>query len=145
MPAANSVIASAKRLIEVRQCCRSSSSTAEMSVPAWPMPIHQTKLAMAKPHATGMLMPQMPTPVDEQLGDREKKSEHQRRRRRRSPIQPTRGRRPREHDVGDLVGDARIAPAPRRAGARCRIRPSALRTSAVLRSLAGLGLRTRAR
>ncbi len=53
MLAANSVIASAKRLIEVRQRWRSSSSTAEMNVPAWPMPIHQTVLAIAKPQATG--------------------------------------------------------------------------------------------
>ena len=36
---------------------------AEMSVPAWPMPIHQTKLMIAKPQATGTLMPQMPTPI----------------------------------------------------------------------------------
>ena len=66
MPAqatANSVIASAKRLIEVRHFCCSSSRIAEISVPAWPMPIHQTKLMMAKPQATGMLMPQMPTPL----------------------------------------------------------------------------------
>src|SRR5208282_3398903 len=35
----------------------------EMSVPAWPMPIHQTKLMMANPHATGCVMAQMPTPV----------------------------------------------------------------------------------
>ena len=39
-------------------------------MPAWPMPIHQTKLTMANPQATGMLMPQMPTPVHEQVGDR---------------------------------------------------------------------------
>ena len=62
MPAANSVIASAKRLIEVRHFWRRSSRIAEMKVPAWPMPIHHTKLAMAKPQATGMLTPQMPTP-----------------------------------------------------------------------------------
>jgi len=35
---------------------------AEMSVPAWPMPIHQTKLMMANPQATGCVMAQMPTP-----------------------------------------------------------------------------------
>ena len=33
-----------------------------MKVPACPMPIHQTKFVIAKPHATGMLIPQMPTP-----------------------------------------------------------------------------------
>ncbi len=66
MPAqatAKSVIASAKRLIEVRQFCRKSSRIAEISVPAWPMPIHQTKLTIAKPQATGMLRPQIPTPL----------------------------------------------------------------------------------
>jgi len=35
---------------------------AEMSVPAWPMPIHQTKLMMPNPQATGVLGPQMPIP-----------------------------------------------------------------------------------
>ena len=45
MPAiatANSVIASAKRLIELRHFCRVSSSMAEINVPAFPIPIHQT-------------------------------------------------------------------------------------------------------
>ncbi len=36
---------------------------AEIRVPAWPIPIHQTKLMMAKPQATGWVMPQMPTPL----------------------------------------------------------------------------------
>ena len=65
MPAhatANNVIASAKRLMLVRQSCRMSSSIAEINVPAWPMPTHQTKLMIAKPQATGMLMPQIPVP-----------------------------------------------------------------------------------
>ncbi len=34
-----------------------------MSVPAWPIPIHHTKLTMAKPQPMGMLMPQMPVPL----------------------------------------------------------------------------------
>ena len=38
------VIASANRLMEVRHFCWKRSRIAEMSVPAWPMPIHQTKL-----------------------------------------------------------------------------------------------------
>src|SRR4051794_12856517 len=66
MPAqatANSVIASAKRLIEVRHSWRKSRRMAEISVPAWPMPIHQTKLMIAKPQPTGQLTPQMPTPL----------------------------------------------------------------------------------
>src|SRR5947199_3393245 len=65
MPAqatANSVIASAKRLIEVRHSCRKRSRMAEISVPAWPMPIHQTKLMIAKPQPMGTLTPQIPTP-----------------------------------------------------------------------------------
>src|ERR1019366_2110499 len=65
MPAqttAKMVMASAKRLMELRQPCLNSSRMAEISVPAWPMPIHQTKLIMAKPHATGCVTPQMPMP-----------------------------------------------------------------------------------
>jgi hypothetical protein len=60
---AKSVIASAKRLIEVRHFCSSSSRNAEMKVPAWPIPIHQTKFVIAKAHATGMSLPQTPMPV----------------------------------------------------------------------------------
>ncbi len=65
MPAhttAKMVMASAKRLMELRHCCLNSSRMAEISVPAWPIPIHQTKLMMAKPQATGCEMAQMPTP-----------------------------------------------------------------------------------
>ncbi len=40
---------------------------AEISVPAWPMPIHQTKLTIAKPQPTGTLMPQMPTPLNSNM------------------------------------------------------------------------------
>lgn len=56
-------MASAKRLTVVRHGCLNSSSAAEMSVPAWPMPIHHTKLTMGIPQATGMLLPKMPMPV----------------------------------------------------------------------------------
>jgi hypothetical protein len=66
MPAqttAKMVMASAKRLMALRQVCLKSSRMAEISVPAWPIPIHQTKLIMAKPQATGCVMAQMPTPL----------------------------------------------------------------------------------
>ena len=59
---ANSVIASAKRLIDVRQSCLKRRRIAEISVPAWPMPIHQTKLMMSNAQPTGTLLPQMPIP-----------------------------------------------------------------------------------
>src|SRR5271170_327798 len=60
---AKRVMASAKRLIDVRHFCRSRRRIAEISVPAWPIPIHQTKLMIAKPHPTGIRMPQIPTPA----------------------------------------------------------------------------------
>src|ERR1700730_3547789 len=60
--AATSGLASEKRLIEVRHFCWKRSRMAEISVPAWPMPIHQTKLTMPKAQATGMLLPQTPMP-----------------------------------------------------------------------------------
>ena len=56
-------MASVKRLMELRHFWKTSRRMAEMNVPAWPMPIHQTKLIMANPHATGTLMPQMPVPL----------------------------------------------------------------------------------
>ena len=65
MPAqatANSVMASANRLMELRHLWFSSNRMAEISVPAWPIPIHHTKFVMAKPHITGVRMPQIPTP-----------------------------------------------------------------------------------
>ena len=34
-----------------------------MNVPAWPIPIHQTKLMIANAQATGMLLPHRPMPV----------------------------------------------------------------------------------
>ena len=43
---------------------------AEINVPAWPIPIHQTKLTIAKPQSTGILMPQMPTPRQQVATDR---------------------------------------------------------------------------
>ena len=64
---ANSVIASAKRLIDVRHCWRNSSRIAEISVPAWPIPIHQTKLMMSNAQPTGTLLPQIPMPVSSRL------------------------------------------------------------------------------
>ena len=51
-----------KRLIDVRHSCFKSSKIAEINVPAWPIPIHQTKLTIANPHITGWSIPQMPTP-----------------------------------------------------------------------------------
>src|SRR5262245_24027083 len=54
---ANSVIASAKRLIDVRQVCFSSNRIAEINVPAWPMPIHQTKFVIPNAQPIGWLLP----------------------------------------------------------------------------------------
>src|ERR1700757_1260646 len=56
-------MASAKRLIEVPHFWFNRNKIAEISVPAWPIPIHQTKLTIAKPQPIGMLMPQIPTPL----------------------------------------------------------------------------------
>src|SRR5437764_9024770 len=67
MPAqmtAKIVIASLNRLMLVRHFCRNRNRMALMSVPAWPMPIQNTKLVMSNAHATGMLLPHTPTPVE---------------------------------------------------------------------------------
>src|SRR5262249_2346800 len=59
---ANGVIASAKRLMELRHGGRNKRRIAEIRVPACPIPSHQTKLTMANPQPTGMFTPQMPMP-----------------------------------------------------------------------------------
>src|SRR5689334_19562291 len=51
------VMASAERLIAVRQRCRKRWRMAEMSVPACPMPIQNTKLVMSTAQPTGWLSP----------------------------------------------------------------------------------------
>ena len=70
------------------------SRIAEINVPAWPMPIHQTKLTMAKPQATGMFTPQMPMPRSEEPADRgaEEADERKTPRRSRATRNPGNGR-----------------------------------------------------
>ena len=59
---AKSVMASAARLMEVRQRWRKRKRMAEISVPAWPMPTQNTKFVMSKAHPTVRLRPQVPMP-----------------------------------------------------------------------------------
>ncbi len=58
------VIASAERLIAgVATCARKMKRMALMSVPAWPMPTHQTKFVMSHgPVDRETVFPQTPTP-----------------------------------------------------------------------------------
>ena len=46
----------------VRHFCRKRKRIAEISVPAWPMPIQKTKLTMGQPQNTGFRLPHTPTP-----------------------------------------------------------------------------------
>ena len=105
MPAqttAKIVIASAKRLIELRQPCLKSSRMAEISVPAWPIPIHQTKLIIAKPQATGMRDGPDADALQEQPGHRDQQhaDEPARQHETRKPAQR---RVRREHDARNLL------------------------------------------
>ena len=66
MPAqmtAKIVMASANRLMAVRHRCRNRNRIALMSVPAWPIPTQNTKFTIGKPHMTGFMLPQTPTPT----------------------------------------------------------------------------------
>jgi hypothetical protein len=59
------VMASAARLMEVRHFWRRRQRMAEISVPAWPMPIQNTKLTMSqRPVDRAGPRPQTPTPVE---------------------------------------------------------------------------------
>ena len=60
---AKRVMASAARLTAVRQRWRVRNRMAEISVPACPIPIQNTKFVMSQAQATGTFSPQTPTPV----------------------------------------------------------------------------------
>ena len=59
---ANAVITSAQRVTGRRQPALTSRRIAEISVPAWLMPIQNTKLVMSNAQKTGQLRPQTPMP-----------------------------------------------------------------------------------
>ena len=57
-------MASAERLIAIRHFCLNNKSTAEINVPACPIPTHQTKFVISQAHPTVLLSPQVPIPVE---------------------------------------------------------------------------------
>ena len=59
---ANAVMTSAHRVTGRRQPALTRRKIAEMSVPAWLMPIQKTKLVMSKAQKTGQLRPHTPIP-----------------------------------------------------------------------------------
>ena len=79
MPAqmtAKIVIASAERLIDVRHFCRNRNRIAEISVPAWPMPIQNTKFVMSqRPADRAVVAPHADAGADQVA---EHRAQHQR-------------------------------------------------------------------
>ena len=59
---ANTVITSAQRVTGRRQPALTSRRIAEISVPAWLMPIQNTKLVRYKPQNAGQRLPLTPMP-----------------------------------------------------------------------------------
>ena len=137
MPAqatAKSVIASAARLMPVRHCWRKRKRTAEMSVPAWPMPIQKTKLMMNEPQPTGWFTPSDAHAGVEERDQREDEDAEERERDAERDPPPLRGELLGVHadvavDVGPLLpaGDERLGDlevAPVGAGPREDDRPA---------------------
>ena len=58
------VMASAERLIAIRHFCLNKSNTAEIKVPACPIPTHHTKLVISHAQPTVLFRPQVPIPVE---------------------------------------------------------------------------------
>jgi len=107
MPAqatANSVMASAKRLIELRQVWRSRQRIAEISVPAWPMPIHHTKVDDGESPTDRNIDAPDPRTFDEQVSQAHHQHVHH-------PEHDQEADDPSErygtaqHDVADLLAD----------------------------------------
>ena len=101
---ANSVMASAKRLMELRHDCRNSKRIAEISVPAWPMPIHHTKLTMAKPQPMGIVDAPDADALQEQVADGVE-HHHRQQKAMPKPDEPSVRSRTRQHDGADFVRD----------------------------------------
>ena len=57
MMTAKMVIASAERLMAILHFWRKSKNTAEINVPAWPMPTHHTKFVMSQAQSTVLFNP----------------------------------------------------------------------------------------
>ena len=75
MPAqitAKIVIASAERLIDVRHFCRNRNRMAEISVPAWPIPIQNTKFVMSQAQPTGLVVAPDADAGDDQVGQHQR-------------------------------------------------------------------------
>src|SRR5690606_15891521 len=61
------VMASAARLIDIRHFCRNSKRIAEISVPACPIPTHQTKLVISQAQPTVLFNPHRPIPCHKSM------------------------------------------------------------------------------
>ncbi len=120
---------------------------AEISVPAWPIPIHQTKLTIAKPHITGTSIPQIPTPRSRStVSDVNKHRRQEEADRHAQKPAPVVG--PHQHERTDLVRHRGIR-MPRRQDRHlrraCRPVQDRCDSSRALASISGLGLRSFAR
>ncbi len=60
---AKMVMASAARFTAVRHFCLRRQRIAEIRVPAWPIPIQNTKFVMSQAQFTWLLRPHVPMPV----------------------------------------------------------------------------------
>src|SRR5690606_633474 len=58
------VMASAERLMAILHFCLKSNNTAEINVPACPIPTHHTKLVISQAQPMVLFNPQVPIPVD---------------------------------------------------------------------------------
>ena len=128
MPAqatAKMVIASAARLMLVRHFCRKRNRMAEISVPAWPMPIQNTKLVMSKAQNTGLVVaPHADAGGDQVADQQEEDARHGRARRRRPRTRPRggRGRSATRQTVSVTEAKScRPAPAAPAASGRCPV------------------------
>ena len=116
-----------------------------MNVPAWPIPIHQTKLMIPNAQATGMLLPQTPMPVETVYADHGDEQE-----RRRAPATPKRDSQPRRErgvQTGDeeLVGELRVGRAADEERLDALGSRSRARSSLTAQASSGFGLSIRAR
>ena len=92
-------------------------------MPACPIPIHHTKLTMAKPQPTGMLIPQMPVPRTNKREHRKHEQVHKTECKERSNQPAFRRVFPGQvNDACDALGDAIVIVPRAKNDVRARVR-----------------------
>ena len=114
----------------------------DQACPAWPIPIHQTKLTIANPHITGLVDAPDPDAPEEQVGDRDRQ-QHQQAEGRARTRRTSRQLKGRVRTIALIlsVTEPNVCPAPSTGAGWSSAAPGPRRSDAIVRLRLELGVR----